>query len=310
MMVTGQKTAEAAALAKQKVAAAAGDRGVQVGVASAVGGGLVVGAGGAATGCAAGGAVGAAVGLLPALFTFGLSIPIGAFIGAGCGTVAGGAIGGTVGFTGAGAAGYGAYTKRANIKNALAVARAKLRAALDRTQNASKSLASKTKKKVVDSCQAGCQAVKGHMVDHYMKAREMVTPVVKSGKDNILKVLTNKEVQGTAASATGGAVALGTCGAAAGTVAGGTLGAAAGLLPALFTFGLSIPFFAVVGGGCGLLAGSTLGGATGVVAGAGGYQTFTRRAALKAFVARKAQQGRAGFDRLSQRALGKEGKQM
>jgi len=249
---------------------------------------------------------------VPALFTFGLSIPIGAVIGAGCGAVAGGAAGGTVGFTGAGAAGYGAYKKRANIKNALAVARAKLYAALDRTQNASKSLASKTKKKVVDSCQAGCQVVKGHMVDHYMKAREMAwtaqskaKPVIQSGKDKILKVLKNKEVQGTAASATGGAVALGTCGAAAGTVAGGTLGAAAGLLPALFTFGLSIPVFAVVGGGCGLLAGSTLGGASGVVTGAGCFQLFTRREAVKAYIGKKSKQGRANVKALAERIRSK-----
>merc|ERR1719336_3650235 len=63
----------------------ASDRRVQVTAASAVGGGAVLGAGGAGVGLLSGGALGAAVGILPALFTFGLSIPLGAMIGAGCG---------------------------------------------------------------------------------------------------------------------------------------------------------------------------------------------------------------------------------
>lgn len=48
-------------------------------------------------------------------------------------------------------------------------------------------------------------------------------------------------------------------GAGLGTVIGTTVGAAVGLLPALFTFGLSIPIFAAVGGGAGLLMGSAVG---------------------------------------------------
>jgi len=47
----------------------------------------------AATGLAAGTFVGAAVGIIPAIFTFGLSIPIGAAIGASAGVLTGGAVG-------------------------------------------------------------------------------------------------------------------------------------------------------------------------------------------------------------------------
>jgi len=303
-----QKVGDFAVNAKQKTAKAAADRGVQVGIASAVSGGVVVGAGGAATGFAAGGLAGAAAGVLPALFTFGLSIPIGAAIGAGCGTVAGGAVGGTVGFTGAGAAGYGAYTKRVEIKSAIVSARAKLSAAIDRTQSTSKLYAAKTKKKLVDTG----VAVKRHLIYDAMLVREVAWTLRglavhhgKIGAEKTMKVVKNKEVQGTAASATGGAVALGAGGAATGVVAGGTLGAAAGLLPALFTFGLSIPVFAVVGGGCGLVAGSTLGGATGAVAGAGGYQAYTRRATIQAFVGKKSEQARTSIGTMSQRVRGK-----
>merc|ERR1719512_494222 len=105
-----------AAHAKAFVKSMASDRRVQVTAASAVGGGAVVGAGGAGAGLLTGGALGVAVGTLPALFTFGLSIPLGAVIGAGCGAAAGGAVCGTAGLTGAGAIGFGAYTNRAEIK--------------------------------------------------------------------------------------------------------------------------------------------------------------------------------------------------
>ena len=43
-----------------------------------------------------------------------------------------------------------------------------------------------------------------------------------------------------------------------GTVIGATIGAALGVIPALFTFGLSIPVFAAVGGGTGLVMGSAV----------------------------------------------------
>jgi hypothetical protein len=46
-------------------------------------------------------------------------------------------------------------------------------------------------------------------------------------------------------------------GAVGGVVAGATMGTVCGLVPAIFTFGLSIPFGAVVGGGAGLCIGST-----------------------------------------------------
>merc|ERR1719203_2600589 len=87
--------------------------------ASGLGGAVLAGAGGAGAGLLAGGAAGAAVGLVPALFTFGLSIPVGAVIGGTCGTVVGAATGGTVGLTGGSAIGYGAYKKRAAIRSLL-----------------------------------------------------------------------------------------------------------------------------------------------------------------------------------------------
>mmetsp|Transcript_174156 Transcript_174156/g.423675 ORF Transcript_174156/g.423675 Transcript_174156/m.423675 type:complete len:323 (-) Transcript_174156:289-1257(-) len=112
----------AAELAKAKasemsttVRGVAADEKFQVSVASAASGAAALGASAGAAGLTAGGALGAAAGLVPALFTFGLSIPIGAAIGGGAGLVVGTAVGGTVGAVGGGAAGYGAYSKKEEI---------------------------------------------------------------------------------------------------------------------------------------------------------------------------------------------------
>merc|ERR1712176_292426 len=81
----------------------------RVGVTStaAVAGAVV---GGAATGTF-GAVAGAAVGIVPAIFTFGLSIPAGAVVGGCVGT----AVGGSVGAVGGGALGYCGFTHRESL---------------------------------------------------------------------------------------------------------------------------------------------------------------------------------------------------
>merc|ERR1712012_922538 len=103
-------------------------------------------------------------------------------------------------------------------------------------------------------------------------------------KTKTLETVSQKSVQVTAISAAGGVVVGATGGAATGLLTGGALGAAVGVVPAIFTFGLSIPFCAVLVGGCGLAAGAAAGGTTGVVAGAGGYQAFSRRETIRGTV--------------------------
>merc|ERR1712083_288084 len=71
-------------------------------------------------------------------------------------------------------------------------------------------------------------------------------------------------------------MALGLSGGAVGGVAGGFLGGAVGILPAFFTFGMSIPICAVVGSSAGFCSGLTVGGSTGLVSGGAlGYMGFT-----------------------------------
>jgi len=112
-VLTQERACELKATAKDTAA----DPKVQVTVAAAAGGAVSLGASGGAAGLAGGGAIGAACGVVPAIFTFGLSIPIGAAIGAGTGLVVGTVVGGTAGLVGGGATGYGAYTKRKEIRS-------------------------------------------------------------------------------------------------------------------------------------------------------------------------------------------------
>lgn len=67
-------------------------------------------------------------------------------------------------------------------------------------------------------------------------------------------MMTDRSVQVTAAGAVGGG--------ATGLATGSAVGAVCGIVPAFFTFGLSIPVFATVGGAAGLCTGSLAGGAT------------------------------------------------
>mmetsp|Transcript_32322 Transcript_32322/g.58672 ORF Transcript_32322/g.58672 Transcript_32322/m.58672 type:complete len:539 (+) Transcript_32322:70-1686(+) len=87
----------------------------------------------------------------------------------------------------------------------------------------------------------------------------------------------------TAASAVAGSIAGGTTGGAAGLM----MGAAAGIVPAVFTFGLSIPIGAAVG----TVAGTTTGGSLGAICGSAmGYLGFTYKKEILA-TAKKAGEG-------------------
>merc|ERR550525_1746206 len=79
---------------------------------STAGGTIIFGAVGGTFGLASGVVLGSAAGVVPALLTFGLSIPAGAVLGATSGVAIGTTAGGGVG----GLAGYGTYKYRIEIK--------------------------------------------------------------------------------------------------------------------------------------------------------------------------------------------------
>jgi len=68
-------------------------------------------------------------------------------------------------------------------------------------------------------------------------------------------------------SAASGAIVLGATGGTTGLFAGGAIGAILGVAPAFVTFGLSIPFGAMMGGGTGLCLGTAAGSTAGFISG-------------------------------------------
>merc|ERR1712050_588664 len=95
--------------ASTKAIAVGKDPTFQVTSASAVAGGVFGGAVGSMVGTVTGGAIG----LVPAVFTFGLSIPVGAAMGLCTGALAGS----TTGVVGGGALGYGGFTYRKQLND-------------------------------------------------------------------------------------------------------------------------------------------------------------------------------------------------
>mmetsp|Transcript_41393 Transcript_41393/g.122870 ORF Transcript_41393/g.122870 Transcript_41393/m.122870 type:complete len:487 (+) Transcript_41393:3-1463(+) len=113
---------------KAKARTIAGDEKFQVTAAAATGSAVVLGAGAGAAGFVTGGTIGAAVGSPLALFTFGLSIPVGAAVGAASGLCIGTATGSTVGLVGGGAVGYSVQTHKKEISEGVSGAISKVNA--------------------------------------------------------------------------------------------------------------------------------------------------------------------------------------
>jgi len=116
--------------------------------------------------------------------------------------------------------------------------------------------------------------IKSSTQDSLLAAQATALAYAKVGKEKTsefgtkaLEVAQDGKFQATAGSAVAGAAALGTSGAATGLVAGGVLGAAVGVIPAIFTFGLSIPIGAMIGSGAGLATGATIGTTVGAIGG-------------------------------------------
>lgn len=215
------------------------------------GGALCLGSVGAVTGAVAGGALGLCAGAVPALFTFGISLPVGAVLGGAGGAFVGVAAGSTAGFAGGATSGLFVASFRWQIRNALVYTAAKLYGVYDVLVLRPATAVQAAYRRVSKGAQNSVEYTKA-------KARAAMKFVTTTAAD--------RHVQVSVAGAGIGAASLGTAGAAGGVCVGGAVGALAGLVPALFTFGLSIPVGAVVGGSAGLI----LGGAAGTSAGFAG----------------------------------------
>jgi len=222
---------------------------------STASGAVVFGSVGGAFGTASGIVLGTAAGAIPALFTFGLSLPLGAVVGGSAGFFVGSATGAGAGAVVGGSVGVGGWRYRVQIKDGLVVVQKKALAARGRTRVAAGHAVEIVNMSLDNVKQRGLAAGKFTQA----KAGEFAKLSQETIASDKFKV--------SAASATAGAVA----GAGTGAVVGTTAGAALGLIPALFTFGLSIPLGAVVGGAFGTATGAATGAAGGGAIGYGGF---------------------------------------
>jgi len=212
---------------------------------------------------------------VPALLTFGLSIPIGGAMGG----VAGGCTGTLVGTSVGGIGGFTTYKYRVELQNGVMVVKVKAQDTLNLAKDKSLMAFSSTKSKIGEKVYVFRTAVSNlknkslEAVD-FGKGKALKAVDFSKGKASEALVFASTTKVGVSSSAAlAGAVVGGTTTGAFGTVA----GAAVGLPLALFTFGLSIPVCAVAG----LCVGTTVGGSAGALGGgAVGYGGFTHRKAI------------------------------
>jgi len=243
-------------------------------------GAITLGSMGGAFGTATGVFVGGAAGIVPALLTFGLSIPAGACVGGVTGLLVGVSAGGSAGA----ASGFCVYKYRVQIKNGIVEVRVKvedgakagyikLTGAIAKTRKSIEYYADAAQKKVLATKDlAKAKTMEAHKVAKAKAAEAKALAKVKAGEAITFATTTRPGVTSSCAAA----------GTALGSVAGGTCGlvagAAVGVVPALLTFGLSIP----IGAGIGLATGATAGaGAGALTGGTAGFAGFTYRKELK-----------------------------
>lgn len=238
------------------------------------GGSITFGAVGGAFGLASGVVVGSTVGLVPALFTFGLSIPVGGAIGGVGGLCTGTLIGGASG----GAAGFTVYKYRIEITKATWTVKVKTYELLDKAKTEAIKKYNGVSSRTIKAYNGATHAVSVRAYKFQVSVNDLANKAKKDSRaalalaklkaSQAYQVTTESRAGVTTASAVTGAVVGGTSGGAFGTVA----GAAVGIVPAIFTFGLSIPAGAMIG----LCAGTTIGGSAGAVGGGVvGYTGYT-----------------------------------
>eukprot|EP00933_Yihiella_yeosuensis_P008057 TRINITY_DN113336_c0_g1_i1.p1 TRINITY_DN113336_c0_g1~~TRINITY_DN113336_c0_g1_i1.p1 ORF type:complete len:378 (+),score=106.10 TRINITY_DN113336_c0_g1_i1:108-1241(+) len=225
------------------------------------GGALCLGSVGAVIGVAVGSATGLAFAAVPALFTFGLSLPVGAIVGGTTGLVAAVGVSSTAGFVGGATSGCCVAYFRSEIRHGTLYVGSKMYDVYDILVLRPVSVVKATTRTVRNGVRTSAD---------YTQAKAQATAEV------LKDAAADPRMQVTAAGAGVGAAALGTAGAAGGAMAGGAVGMAVGLVPALFTFGLSIPVGAIIGGGTGLVAGGAAGTTVGFTGGAAaGFVGYT-----------------------------------
>lgn len=226
---------------------------------STASGAVTLGTVGGAFGCMGGVVVGGLTGCVPALLTFGTSIPFGAVVGGFLGLTGGVCLGGTTGAAVGGGVGHGCYVYRAQIKDGVLRIKVVTTRRAQQFRLALKSRGEKTREFTMDTA----SKVKTFACDGTKRAKMLAVNV----KQQSYELVSDKSFQVTSAAAVAGAATCGTAGGAVGTVAGAGAGMLVGLPAAFFTFGISVPVCATLGGGLGCAAGAMTGAAAGGLAG-------------------------------------------
>jgi hypothetical protein len=243
-----------------------------------VGGMVIFSPVGGAFGAASGLVVGSAAGLPPALLTFGLSIPIGAACGtaSGCllGTVAGGAAGGGTSLA--------VYKYRVQIKGKFKIVDVMVADAINGTKLKICAVKDQALVTAIDMKARTTAGIK-NATSKAIKAAETAKTVASAKAGEAFTFATTTKTGVAATSAVAGGVVCGATGGGAGTLA----GAAVGVIPAIFTFGLSIPVCATIGFCCGTVAGGSFGAVSGGALGYGGFKYRKELGDMKSNVAKK-----------------------
>mmetsp|Transcript_124836 Transcript_124836/g.195606 ORF Transcript_124836/g.195606 Transcript_124836/m.195606 type:complete len:359 (-) Transcript_124836:209-1285(-) len=234
-------------------------------------GAIVLGSAGGAFGCASGVVLGGAAGIVPALITFGLSIPAGAALGGSMGLCTGALVGASVGAIGSGAAGHAGYKYRVQIKDNFIFIQTSVHEFTVAGVNDAKIKITG----VINGTKIKVKTLSLRSQEQATKAITFTKKKFGEAMEKPIAFVRAPKVQVTTAGAAVGTVAGGAVGGGTGVL----VGAAAGFVPAIFTFGLSIPVGAAIGGGVGLFAGSSVGAVGG---GAAGFAGYTYRKQLQA----------------------------
>jgi hypothetical protein len=233
------------------------------------GGAVAFGSVGGAFGCASGVVLGSAAGLVPALFTLGLSIPAGGVIGGVGGLFSGVLIGGSTG----GVVGLASYKYRIQIKDGFMTVKVKAFDIKGKAKSQTLALCTSTHNRV-HKVQVAVSEIAIKYANKVKENSLAAADITTTKASNTYAFATTTKVGVTVSSTAAGAVVGGTTIGAMGTVA----GAAVGVVPAIFTFGLSIPVGAMIG----MCAGTAIGGSVGAVSGGvAGYTGFTHGKAIK-----------------------------
>lgn len=178
-----------------------------------------------------------------------------------------------MGATSGGIGGFTTYKYRVEMKDGAMIVKVKAQDTINTTKQKAVMVLN-TAKATVDT-----QVHKLHASVADIASRAKINSIAAVGlaqtkASEAFNFATTTKVGTTSSSAVAGAVVGGTTTGAFGTVA----GAAVGVVPAIFTFGLSIPAGAVIG----LCVGAAVGGSAGAVGGGAlGYGGFTHREAIR-----------------------------